>query len=68
MSILIVILLQVSIQLSSNLQGLNEAVAGKCFYYITRFTDIQNNSYIRLIARCGFSFGTMKKQIKYAYK
>lgn len=48
-----------------NLQGLNEAVTEEnVFYYITRFTDIQNNDYIRLIARCGFSFDTMKKQLK----
>lgn len=48
-----------------NLQGLNEAITEEnVFYYISRFTDIQTNNYIRLIARCGFSFDTMKKQLK----
>lgn len=48
-----------------NLQGLNEAITEEnVFYYISRFTDIQNNDYIRLIARCGFGFDTMKKQLK----
>ena len=52
-----------------NLQGLNEAITEEnVFYYISRFTDIQNNDYIRLIARCGFSFDTMKKQLNMLIK
>lgn len=47
-----------------NLQGLNEAITEEnIFYYISKFTDIQNDDYIRLIARVGFSFDTMKLQL-----
>lgn len=48
-----------------NLQGLNEAITEESvFNYISKFTSVQNDDYIRLISKLGFSFDTMKLQLK----
>ena len=48
-----------------NLQGLNEAITEEnVFYYISKFRNLENEDYIRLISKLGFSFETMKLQLK----